>query len=98
MPSTNGEAPPAPLQLSEILQIETNDGVRRPFKVVGILEDEEDGTSYAVLVHEPDADSDGEFIVTDLEGNLLDNDGLAQEILDDFLALAQEGEDGGTPA
>lgn len=98
MPSTNGEDPSAPLELSEILQIETKDGVRLPFKVVGILEDEEDGTSYAVLVHEPDADGEGEFIVTDMEGNLLQDDPLAQEILDDFLALAQDGQDGGTPA
>jgi hypothetical protein len=98
MPSTNGEAPSTPLELSEILQIETKDGTRRPFKVVGILEDEEDGASYAVLVHEPDPDGEGEFIVTDLDGNLLENGGLAQEILDDFLTIAQEGEDGGTPA
>lgn len=98
MPSTNGEAPSAPLELSEILQIETKDGVRRPFQVVGILQDEDDGTSYAVLVHEPESGGEGEFIVTDLDGNLLENGLLAQEILDDFLAIAQDGDDGGAPA
>lgn len=98
MPSTNGEAPSAPLELSEILQVGTKDGVRRPFKVVGILEDEDDGRSYAVLVHEPDAEGDPEFIVTDLDGNLLEDAGLAQEIYEDFAAIAQDEHDGGTPA
>jgi hypothetical protein len=34
-----------------------------------------------------------EFVVTDENGKLLENDELAQEILDDFFVLAEESED-----
>ncbi len=97
MSSNNGETKSGPLELSEVLYIETKDGEELPFEVVGILEDPDDGTSYAVLMHEPkDEDAESEFIVTDLEGNLLENDTLAQEILDEFLVFAEEaGEEGG---
>ena len=98
MSSNNGEAKSGPLELSEVLHIETKDGTELPFEVVGILEDPDDGNSYAVLMHEPEGDDEGEsdFIVTDLEGNLLDDEELAQEILDEFLVFAEEaGEEGG---
>jgi uncharacterized protein YrzB (UPF0473 family) len=97
MSSNNGEAKSGPLELSEVLYIETKDGGELPFEVVGILEDPDDGTSYAVLMHEPkDEEAESEFIVTDLEGNLLDDDELAQEILDEFLVFAEEaGDEGG---
>jgi uncharacterized protein YrzB (UPF0473 family) len=98
MSSTNGEAPSGPLELSEVLYIETKDGKETPFEVVGILEDPDDGKSYAVLMHEPhgEGEDDGEFIVTDLEGNLVDDEELAQEILDEFLVFAEEaGDEGG---
>ena len=83
----------APLELDEIVTIETNDGLRLTFEVVGILEDAEAGTSYAVLVNENDDDaSDGTFIVTDLQGNLLEDVSLAQEIIDEFLGHAEDAE------
>lgn len=96
MPTENGEKS-GPLELSEILYIETKDGASLPFEVVGILEDPEGGDTYAVLLHEPHGEGeDGEFIVTDLAGNLLDDESLAQDILDDFLQFAEEGAaDGG---
>jgi hypothetical protein len=97
MPSLNGEtsSPHAPLELQDILQIRTQEGASLPFEVVGILEDPDEGHSYAVLLHEPEGDPDNEqFIVTDAAGNLLENDELAQEILDDFIAYAQEDEAG----
>jgi|SRR5579872_5670133 len=90
MSSNNGEPTNGPLELSEILHIETKDGTELPFEVVGILEDPEDGRSYAVLMHEPPDDGESEFIVTDLEGNLLEDEELAQEILDEFLVFAEE--------
>ena len=95
MSSSNGESsqPHAPLELEETLYVETREGEKLPFEVVGILEDPEAEASYAVLLHEP-VNGDDEFIVTDLEGNILENDALAQEILDDFLAYATEGEEG----
>jgi|HubBroStandDraft_1064217.scaffolds.fasta_scaffold390710_2 uncharacterized protein YrzB (UPF0473 family) len=97
MSSNNGESKSGPLELSEVLYIETKDGGELPFEVVGILEDPDDGASYAVLMHEPqDDEAESEFIVTDLEGNLLEDDTLAQEILDEFLVFAEEaGEEGG---
>jgi uncharacterized protein YrzB (UPF0473 family) len=97
MSSNNGETKSGPLELSEVLYIETKDGGDLPFEVVGILEDPDDGKSYAVLMHEPqDEEAETEFIVTDLDGNLLDNDDLAQEILDEFLVFAEEaGDEGG---
>ena len=97
MSSNNGETRGEPLELSEVLYIETKDGGELPFEVVGILEDPDDGTSYAVLMHEPqETDAESEFIVTDLQGNLLEDETLAQEILDEFLVFAEEaGEEGG---
>ncbi len=97
MSSNNGETKSGPLELSEVLYIETKDGSELPFEVVGILEDPDDGASYAVLLHEPkDEEAESEFIVTDLEGNLLEDDELAQEILDEFLVFAEEaGDEGG---
>jgi hypothetical protein len=97
MSSNNGETKSGPLELSEVLYIETKEGGELPFEVVGILEDPDDGTSYAVLMHEPhDDEAESEFIVTDLEGNLLEDDALAQEILDEFLVFAEEsGDEGG---
>ncbi len=93
MTTSNGESetPRAPLELSETLHIETDDGRSLPFEVVGILEDADNGTSYAVLRR--DAEEDDEFVVTDATGNLLEDDVLAQEILDDFLAFAEEDGD-----
>jgi hypothetical protein len=95
MATSNGEGDTqrGPLELSETLYIETDDGKSLPFEVVGILEDADDGTSYAVLRR--DAGEDDEFVVTDTAGNLLEDDALAQEILDDFLAFAEE--DGNVP-
>ncbi len=65
--------------------IETLDGAKVEFSVVGLVEDEENH-GYAVAYSEA-AD---EFIVTDENGKLLENDELAQEILDDFFVLAEE--------
>lgn len=55
------------------------------FEVVGLVEDDENH-AYAVCYSEK-AD---EFVVTDESGSLLDDDELAQEILDDFFVLAEE--------
>jgi uncharacterized protein YrzB (UPF0473 family) len=95
MATSNGENEErhGPLELSETLTIETNEGAALAFEVVGILEDPESGASYAVLRHEAEAADEDEFIVTDPEGNLLEDEELAQQILDDFLAFAGEEDD-----
>jgi uncharacterized protein YrzB (UPF0473 family) len=99
MPADNGDKSNGPLELSEVLYIQTKDGAEMPFEVVGILEDPDDATSYAVLMHEPHEEGEGEFIVTDLQGNLVDDEELAQEVLDEFLVFAEEaGDDGGAKA
>ncbi len=75
-----------------MLVIETTDGNQIEFEVVGLVEDDENN-AYAVCYSEK-AD---EFVVTDNAGTLLDDDELAQEILDDFFVLAEEAapEEGG---
>lgn len=92
MTTSNGESDEArgPLELSETLTIETNEGTMLAFEVVGILQDAEEGASYAVLHHHDD--DEDEFIVTDLEGNLLEDDALAQQILEDFLEFTDDDE------
>jgi hypothetical protein len=72
-----------------VLVIETNDGQRQEFEVVGLVEDEEHN-QFAVCYSE----AIDEFVVTDEFGTLLDNDELAQEILDDFFELAEEPAEG----
>src|SRR5215469_9821935 len=93
MTTSNGESdkPRGPLELSDTLTIETNEGAVLPFEVVGILADSEGGISYAVLHHQEE--DEDEFIVTDLDGNLIEDDALAQQILEDFLAFADDDEE-----
>jgi len=67
------------------LVIKTNDGAELQFEVVGLVEDDE-SHAFAVCYNE-DAD---EFVVTDVNGKLLEDSEFAQEILDDFFVLAEE--------
>jgi hypothetical protein len=84
--STNGDAGKAQtLELRDVLVIQTTDEKQLEFEVVGLVEDEENHT-YAVLYCE----QEDEFVVTDEKGSLLEDDDLAQEILDDFFVLAEE--------
>jgi uncharacterized protein YrzB (UPF0473 family) len=100
MGSNNGEtghdhdAETGPLELREVLMIQTKDGKELPFEVVGTLEDPDDGATYAVLMYEDEEKDEQEFIVTDVEGKLLEDEGLAQEILDEFLLFAEEAGEG----
>jgi hypothetical protein len=71
--------------LHDVLVIETNDGQRLEFEVVGLVEEDEQH-GYAVCYSEK-AD---EFVVTDAVGVLLEDDALAQEILDDFFVMAED--------
>jgi hypothetical protein len=93
----NGETPKEPLDLNDVLCIQTKDGEELQFTVVGILQDSDDGTSYAVLTpqapDEAEGDDETQAIVTDLQGNLIEDDDLAQEILEDFLEIVEESQD-----
>jgi uncharacterized protein YrzB (UPF0473 family) len=84
------------LDVNDTLFVKSPDGEELEFSVVALLEDEDDGSSYAVLVHEPGDDEEEEsFIVTDPYGNLLENDALAQEVLDDYLLFTDENSENG---
>ena len=61
------------------------DGTALRFEVVGLVEDDEEN-AYAVCYNE----QSDEFVVTDAVGDLLEDEDLAQEILDDFFVLAEE--------
>ncbi len=83
---TNGESHgEGKVELRDTVVIETTDGQKYEFEVVGLVEDDENH-AFAVAYSEQ-AD---EFVVTDDAGNLLEDDALAQEILDDFFVLAEE--------
>lgn len=56
------------------------------FEVVGIVADVEDAAEFAVCYCE----STDEFVVADCFGTLLDDETLAQAVLNDFLAHADE--------
>lgn len=78
------------MELSEVLHVTTSDGASYDFEVVGILEDPDADTSYAVLWRDGDGNGEGEFIVTDNAGNILEDEDLAQRVLDEFLDFAEE--------
>jgi hypothetical protein len=71
--------------LKDVLALHMEDGTELRFEVVGLVEDDE-GHAYAVCYNE----KNDEFVVTDQVGDLLDDEELAQEILDDFFVLAEE--------
>lgn len=73
------------LELKDILVVETVEGQRFEFEVVGIVEDDEHA-GFAVAYSEK-AD---EFVVTDERGKLIEDDAVAQEVLEDFFELADE--------
>ena len=78
-----------PLDLRDVVVVTRDDGSETRFEVVGIVEDDDDN-SFAVCY----AETSDEFIVTDEAGELLQDEELAQEILDDFFVLAEESEGG----
>ena len=74
------------------MTVETTDGRRESFEVVGLVEDDE-GHGFAVCY----SGAADQFVVTDADGELLKDAELAQEILDEFLEQAEESaeEEGG---
>jgi hypothetical protein len=77
------------VELRDVLVVETSEGQRLEFEVVGLVEDDEHN-GFAVCYCE----SADEFVVTDESGKLLEDEALAQEILDDFFVLAEESQEG----
>ena len=98
MGNTNGQDKRATrIELQDRIVVETRRESGGPsaqaeqfeFEVVGIVEDAESAAQYAVCY----SDRVDEFIVTDDAGELLENDSLAQDILSDFLAQSDDGEE-----
>lgn len=85
MDSTNGSSD-GPLELRDMVIVKATDETEIEFEVVGLVEDE-NHTTYAVCY----AEKEDEFVVTDAKGALLADAELAQEILEDFFVLAEEG-------
>jgi hypothetical protein len=99
MASPNGEAPRGPLELREVLQFRADDGSVLEFEVRAILEDTESGVSYAVLERELEDRDEGEIVVTDLEGNVIEDEELIEDILENYTTFAEEAaDDGGAKA
>ncbi len=73
------------MELRDVLVIETTDDKKFEFEIVGLVEDDENHGFAVAYSQEAD-----EFVVTDENGKLLEDDALAQEILDDFFVLAEE--------
>ena len=82
----NGDAGEGAVELQDVLVIETTDGKKNEYEIVALIESDDGGENYAVAYSKV-AD---EFIVTDARGDLLQDDALAQEILDDFIVFAEE--------
>jgi hypothetical protein len=87
-----------PLELQDVIVVETNDGEEIEFEVVAIVEDDE-GKAFAVCYaakldrEKPEAGEEPQpFIVTNVHGQLVRDPALAQAILDDFLLLASQEE------
>lgn len=95
MADSNGETPAKSLDLREVLEFRMEDGSVQTFEVKAILEDTESGQSYAILERAESEGDEGEVIVTDLQGNLLEDEELAEEILEEFLVFSEEAADDG---
>lgn len=85
--------PRAPLDLRDTVFLSTQKGDEIEFSVVALLEDERSKQTFAVLLNDPD-DGEERFIVTDAYGALIENDDLAQQVLDDYLQYDASEESG----
>lgn len=93
MSSSNGDRTVGPLDVGETLQLQLEDGSTHEFEVRAILEDAETHESFAVLERETDGDAEDEVIVTDLEGNLVEDEDQVQDVLDNYFIFAEEAGD-----
>jgi hypothetical protein len=95
MTSANGEPPNAPLEVGQMLEFQMEDGSTLAYEVRAILEDGETSAAYAILERDAETGDEGEVIVTDLTGNLIEDDELAQDVLDNYLIFSEEAGEGG---
>ncbi len=97
MTASNGQGPAAPLDVGEVLQLQIEDGSTLEYEVRAIFEDAEAHVSYAVLEREGDGEGDGdrEVIVTDLDGNLIEDEDLVRDVLENYDVFSEEAGDSG---
>ncbi len=94
MTASNGQGPAAPLDVGEVLQLQMEDGATLEYEVRAIFEDGEAHVSYAVLEREPE-EGEREVIVTDLDGNLIEDDDLVRDVLENYDIFSEEAGDSG---
>ena len=94
MSASNGDRPSGPLDVGEALQLQMQDGSTLEFVVRAIFEDDETNESYAVLERDVEGE-DGEVIVTDLDGNLIEDPDRVDEVLENYVLLREEAGDSG---
>lgn len=96
MTASNGQGPASPLDVGELLQLRMEDGSTLEYEVRAIFEDNEAHVSYAVLEREgEDAGGEREVIVTDLDGNLIEDDDVVRDVLDNYDIFSEEAGDSG---
>ena len=93
--SSNGQTPHGPLDVGDVLAVQVDDGSTLEFEVRAILQDSETDASYAILERDLSEGDEGEVIVTDIDGNLVEDEELAQDVLDNYLIFAEEAVDDG---
>lgn len=90
MTASNGHGPTGPLEVGEVLQLRMEDESTLEYEVRAIFEDAETHASYAVLERETGDDGEREVIVTDLDGNLIEDDDQVRDVLDNYDIFNEE--------
>lgn len=75
------------LQLRDEIQQKTVDGRTLKFEVISVVHDECDPSKSYLVCYSADHDT---FVVTDPYGTLIEDDDLAQEIIDETMVLAEQ--------
>lgn len=94
MTDSNGQRP-APLDVGEVLELHMEDGSTLAYEVRAIFEDAQARTSYAVLEREPEEGGEREVIVTDTDGNLIEDDDVVRDVLENYDIFSEEAGDSG---
>ena len=92
MPGSNGDNFGDQLYVGETLQVQMDDGSTLEYEVRAILENQETQARYAVLERNSD-DEAGELILTDIHGNLVEDQDEVSDVLDNWLTFEEEAAD-----
>ena len=95
MSSSNGGGHNEPLDVGEVLELQMEDGSTLEYEVRAIFEDRDANVSYAVLERDPENGGEREVIVTDLDGNLVEDEEQVRDVLDNYDVFNEEAGDSG---